>query len=478
MYLRSQTRARPIRLSDRLQKPGSQLHLPFHRSKLPHDILAIVFAHLRETVTLRSPKPVWREARRLDIVVGPLMQITMVCWYWREVALSCPFLWSAIPVLVESGKLLALANAQQVWYHLQLANQAPLKLVIGARKDLGGPGVKYQYSLTYQSLDFIAELAPRVRDLAIAFQPDSDMLPVLHKPPHRFTNLETLTFMGASQPNLLLEQANLSGCDHLHRVVWGFCLPASVPPPSFLMTPPVGLTEVLLADSWDATVPSDIAHAFLRAAKELVKFHSRISHSAPESTPTNFERLPLLQHNNLQTLSIIFQGPTPDASLAPLIHALRTPHLTSFSFELDWSATFSPTAVTGWVRTNGHSLTTFECFSGHVKRTDLLLCLRAMPLLEVFKFAGAVSGSRRLRVAGVSPDKVLVDQQFLAMFTAPVATDVGLGQDSSGGLSTEEEMPCPALQEIHFDNTYFSSSHLDSFIKGRLYGNTRISSKC
>jgi hypothetical protein len=199
-------------------------------------VLATVFAHVREVVTLKSTIPLWGELQDAKITVGPLIQITMVSWFWREVALSSPSLWSAIPVLVESGKLLSLANPQQVRYCLQLAKETPLKLIIGTRKELGGPGVKYQRSLTYHPLDFLAELAPRVSELAIAFQPNSNLLPVIRQSPHNFLILEALILIGSPQPASLLEQAGFWECTHLRQVLWGFSYQAS--PPPFLSTPP------------------------------------------------------------------------------------------------------------------------------------------------------------------------------------------------------------------------------------------------
>lgn len=484
MFLRSQTCTRPLRLSDRLvtpshgkaQKLKATLCPALHHSVLPQDVLVLIFIYLRQAVVLRSPKLVWREGGNVRYsAVGPPIQITSVCWFWRETALSYPLLWSTIPILVESGRLLALANPRQVLYFLQLAKQVPLKLIIGTRKDLVGPGAKYEQTWTHHPLDFVAELAPRVRELAVAFQPDSDMLPILHKSPHLFSNLETLTLMGASQPRLLLGRAGFSECVNLRRVMWGFSLPSSIPP--FLAKPPAGLTEVLLADNWDATLPAALVHAFLKAAKELVRFRGRISHCCPSSDPHQTPQLPLLQHDNLQVLSIIFQGPSPDAS-APLIGALRTPRLDSFSFDMDWSAAFNPSEVVGWFRTNDLcSLTIFECLAGHIVRDDLLLGLQAMPLLRVFKCTGAVPGSRRLRVAAVRTEKALIDVSFLTMLATPTVFDVSLESDISRSRPSKAEMPCPVLQEIHVENAYFSGLHLDCFIKKRLYGCTRASSE-
>jgi hypothetical protein len=150
------------------------------------------------------------------------------------------------------------------------------------------------------------------------------------------------------------------------------------------------------------------------------------------------------------------------------MYALRTPRLDTFSFDVDWSANFGPEAVTGWVRTNTHfSLTTFECLASHIDRAELLLCLQAMPLLEVFKFSGGVLGSRRLRIAGTSTEKALIDQQFLTMLAPPIPTP-----------PEAAKMPCPVLREIYFENAYFSSLQLDGFIKGRIYGSTRVLSEC
>lgn len=195
------------------------------------------------------------------------------------------------------------------------------------------------------------------------------------------------------------------------------------------------------------------------------------SHGSADSDSPNSQPLLLLHHDKLQKLSIIFQGHSPDSSSAPLISALRTPGLKDFSFDLDWSTNVNPSAVTKWLCiSSGCSLSTFECLARHIDRADLLQCLRAMPLLEVFKCTGAVLGDRRFCLAAVDTDKALIDERLLMMLA------VGVSQQ---GLSKAEKIPCPLLREFHVENAYFSRFHLDAFILGRLYGGTRfLPSEC
>lgn len=452
------------------------------RPQLPHDVLAEIFTYLCESVALVFPRSLRQDAEDTEIAVGPLIQITRVCHFWREVAFSCPLLWSTIPILLESRKIQALANPGQVRYYLQRAPRTPLSLVIGTREHLVGPGVKAEEPLQGHTLDFLMALVPRIRNMAVAFPPDSDMLPIFSRCTGGFSNLANLAVVGVQQSPTLLELAGFWKHMRIRRVVWGISESHTVALPHFFTNPWAALTEVFMADDWNSAIPAAAVHAFFTAAKGLVAFRGRVCDCSPGEDPSLDLDLPMLQHENLRALFLTFQASLRHYSGTPsLLLSLRLPRLRLFSFNLHHTARFDPGAVTRWLcQDSSRCLTAFECLMGCIDSDDLLRCLQAMPLLETFKCKGVLLGSGQIGSSVIDAGRAVINQRFLKALATPTAYDVGVGQFvSPERLAEAETMPCPLLREIHFTNAYLGQPHIDAFLKARLYGSQRFtSSEC
>lgn len=445
------------------------------QTQLPSDILLEVFLLLRDTATFHTTTPPLFNRQDSTVTVGPPVGITQVCRFWHEVATSCPALWSSIPILVESGKLLALANPGQVKYYLERVAKAykmPLTLIIGTRRQLFGSGVRGEEPWERHSLDFISSLASRVRHLAVAFDLNSQIASALSC---NISHLESVVFLGTPPSSSQLQEASFWQSSRLRRVVWGVSGTRPIVPP-ILTDPWVSLTEVLFPDESEMVLPGPLVHAFFRAAKELVKFQSHVL-DVPPGCPgeiSEHHSLPLLEHLNLQTLILTFRGKLRDHHYAPeLLCALRLPQLRHFSFKMDWSAGFNPVKVTSWLCTDSQPrhLTRFECRTVYIDTSDLLQAIYAMPALEVLRCYGGVIGERQrfMRSQLVRDRKWILDSKFLHCLANPMAYNTSTAHVSDHSI-LQEGMPCPLLRELYIVNGYFSKNGIETFLRARVYG--------
>lgn len=446
------------------------------QTQLPFDVLLEVFHLVRESATfLTSNAPLFSRTDGV-ISVGPPIRLTEVCRFWHEVAFSSPLLWSTIPILVESGRLLTLANPGQVNYYLERLAKAPripLTLIMGTRRQLLGTGVKSQEPLERHSLNFVATIASRVRNLAIAFELYGRIASVL---PHRFYNLESVVFLGTSPSHMQLQTARFWQSPYLRKIVWAVSETAPTPPP-LLSSPWTSLTEVIFADDCDTVLPTPLVHAFFRASQELMKFQAHVR-EMPQGYPGEdvaiHQPLPVVTHLKLQTLILTFRGKLREHHHAPeLLCALRLPRLRHFSFKMDWSAGFNPGTVTRWLCTDSHRrLTRFECLTVYLDTSDLIRALHAMPALEAFKSYGGVVGEtqRLMRVQLVRDRRWVIDDHFLHSLSTAIASTVPTIATSPSQPDVGETMPCPLLREIYIVNGYFSGHGVEAFLRSRIYG--------
>ncbi|TEB19118.1 hypothetical protein FA13DRAFT_1719138 [Coprinellus micaceus] len=446
-------------LHPRLPKSGARrppLRTYFDRrwnSFFPRDVLLEIFQYLRETSALRQAA-LWSEDELGEMRVGPpVAEVAHVCRFWRQVALSSPSLWDGIPIALESGRILSLANPGQIEFYRDMSSQAPLRLAIGTRSQLSGRGVHIQETPFPYPINILCDIAPRITELTISFDYRSMLLADLVDLSLSFDKLERLTLIGAAQSPYLLERAGFWKSPCMKSVA------AAISESSFSFRlfgeiPWAGLREVLIGDEWDCALSSAQVHTFLARAANITKFQCRLRDAKVVGEDTEKRlSLPTLYHHDLRELTLTFH----DYYASPaLLSSLVCPNLERFSFKMDWSANFNPSSVPRWLCTASHSrLTRFECLAS-VDLDALIESVVSMPLLQVLKCHGPVASSYLSLAA--CPLKSVIDDRLLHALSGCLS-----GSDTSGPH-------CVQLRELWIKNAYFSNQGIGTFLEGRLSG--------
>ncbi|TEB14009.1 hypothetical protein FA13DRAFT_1721678 [Coprinellus micaceus] len=422
-------------------------------SFFPRDVLLEIFQYLRETSALRQAA-LWSEDELGEMRVGPLVaEVAHVCRFWRQVALSSPSLWDGIPIALESGRILSLANPGQIEFYRDMSSQAPLRLAIGTRSQLSGRGVHIQETPFPYPINILCDIAPRITELTISFDYRSMLLADLVDLSLSFDKLERLTLIGAAQSPYLLERAGFWKSPCMKSVA------AAISESSFSFRlfgeiPWAGLREVLIGDEWDCALSSAQVHTFLARAANITKFQCRLRDAKVVGEDTEKRlSLPTLYHHDLRELTLTFH----DYYASPaLLSSLVCPNLERFSFKMDWSANFNPSSVPRWLCTASHSrLTRFECLAS-VDLDALIESVVSMPLLQVLKCHGPVASSYLSLAA--CPLKSVIDDRLLHALSGCLS-----GSDTSGPH-------CVQLRELWIKNAYFSNQGIGTFLEGRLSG--------
>ncbi|TEB14008.1 hypothetical protein FA13DRAFT_1721677 [Coprinellus micaceus] len=437
---------------------------------LPVEVLTIIFQLSRHTVEFALPNVVWTSLMQNpslfgEIIAGAPVALTAVCRYWRSVAHGCPFLWSSIPLLLESDTILSLANPRQAKYHLQHSGKVPLTLAVGTRTELTGHGVKDEDTDEFQTFSLFAPHISRISELFLSLHSDPSLFASFCHPLYTFPILERLTIVGAASEGSALCKAGFLQSSSLRKVTWA----VSERPPNALLTslittPNPNLTELILADSFAVVLSPTAAYAVLAAAPALVVFQCRLGAALqdealygrwPDASADPHDSLVPLEHTCLQKMDLTFQG-TPESETTPeLLDVLVCPALESFAFKLEWSASFEPASVTRWLIRGSHwRIAALECSTG-VDLEELLHAVTSMPLLQSLKCIGA----RAVLIRG----RVLVDQEsFLGVL--------------SGGepeMNLANQLPCPFLRQLHLGYAYFTREGIEQFLISRVYGSQR-----
>lgn len=451
----------------------------------PVEVMGNIFEELRDRVRFTSmTQTSFPDREDTLFTVGPLISITRVNHTWRAIALSSPMLWTSFPVLLENEKGLDIGNPGQVQYHLRHAADLPLSIIVGSRSQMTGSGVVIEDPDAPLAFEFFGQLVPRVRSLALAVEFENPYHQKLLRPEHSFSNLEKITVHGMEVAFLSLGHAGVWKSPRLRSVVWSIY---ANPHPPLLSPNWFGLTELLLSDSFEATIAPGPLRLFLSLATKLIRLQCRVGDVnsddddyGPTPLAKDFHQspYPTLQHDSLQVLSLTFEGSQDECgsrAIPAILYNFHAPCLRTMSYRMSSASSLGPNCGISWLcLDNCHILTHFECLVCDINLQELLEGLKCMSMLETFRWLGIKDNSDRIGsttslpyFVGISPLN-FADSQFLSSLSPP-RSSLPSSQETPAP-SVNLGMLCPRLRDMHVGFASFTNDGLKAFVAGRTGG--------
>ncbi|TEB29369.1 hypothetical protein FA13DRAFT_1711313 [Coprinellus micaceus] len=464
-----------------------------HPAHFPADLLGEIFQHCREEAAFLSKQLYGYDSgskeQDITMTVGLCMAVAHVCRSWRGAAFEDPRLWSALAIIFESENSLNIANREQVLFQLdRTKGTSPLRLIIGTRGQLVGSGVKAEYPIEPLPFNFLEGLAPRVTELALAYNRSGACCDEVFNPNHHFGALKRLWLKGARVSADVALNAGFLRSPSLQSIVWG----VGTSPP-ILAAPWTTLTELAFNDAWGVGFHWKTVRKFLAEAAFIERVRIDVCECASEdhhvrnhpggdgnedgAAPDRLFTLPRLHHGRLQHAAIRFYG-GGNPGVPSLLENTSLPRLRFLAVEASIQTSFDTARIAAWPADSGShtGLTHWECLFDRLNILALPDILKSMPVLKVFRCIGSYC-SDPLETADSTADPFYdpyINNRFLRGVATDVAFDAALSGTPLSRPNFYASTPCPQLQELHVTNAYFTLASIKAFVVARLFGGTRL----